>query len=156
MSKEPRPVKSFSADGVRRRNYTLGAAESLASRKAVIAQRNRKGVIVSIHFYGESVQPLQPRFQPGTRYSFPEPVGDHHTWTHRSLPYREMDEASGRVEVPEVVEQQVRALFLAVAQSVCVEAPRSACPKKQTVVSLEAFRRPRAPRALPSIDTLAA
>jgi hypothetical protein len=153
MSKEPRPVKSFSADGVRRRNYTLEAAETLASRKAVVAQRSRKGVIVSIHFYGESVQPLQSRFQPGTRYSFPEPVGDHHTWTHRHLPYREMDEASGRVEVPAVVEQQVRALFLAVAQSVCVEAPRPARPKKQKIVSLEAFR---APRALPSLDTLAA
>jgi hypothetical protein len=54
----------------------MESAEAMVKRKQVIAVRDRKGLIVSIHFYGESSAAHQNRLKAGTRYSYQEMVGE--------------------------------------------------------------------------------
>lgn len=76
-----RPVRSYSAEGLPRRRYAVSDAEWLIQRKVVVAVRNRRGEVVSIHFYGESRIPIKSRLKAGTRYSYQEVVGlGHRRW----------------------------------------------------------------------------
>jgi hypothetical protein len=67
-----RQVRSFCSEGLPRRRYSMESAEAMVKRKQVIAVRDRKGLIVSIHFYGESRLPIKNRLKAGTRYSYQE------------------------------------------------------------------------------------
>lgn len=81
-----RLVRSYCAEGLPRRRYSQESAEALVKRKAVIAVRDRKGAILSIHFYGESRLPLKSRLKAGTRYSYQELVGEgRRRWNHSRL-----------------------------------------------------------------------
>lgn len=76
-----RPIRSFSSEGLPRRRYAVSDAEWLIQRKIVVAVRNRRGEVVSIHFYGESRIPIKSRLKAGTRYSYQEVVGlGHRRW----------------------------------------------------------------------------
>lgn len=78
-----RLVRSFCSEGMPRRRYSMESAEALVKRKAVIAVRDRKGNILSIHFYGESRLPIKNRLKAGTRYSYQELVGEgRRRWNH--------------------------------------------------------------------------
>jgi hypothetical protein len=86
-----RQVRSFCSEGLPRRRYSMESAEAMVKRKQVIAVRDRKGLIVSIHFYGESRIPIKSRLKAGTRYSFKELIGDgHQRWNHSRV-YRPED-----------------------------------------------------------------
>jgi hypothetical protein len=83
---EERLVRSYCSEGLPRRRYTQESAEALVKRKQVIAVRDRKGGIVSIHFYGESRLPLKNRLKAGTKYSYQELVGEgRRRWNHSRL-----------------------------------------------------------------------
>src|SRR5206468_3974065 len=75
MKSKERLVRSYCSEGLPRRWYSQESAESLVKRKAVIAVRDRKGTLLSIHFYGESRVPIKNRLKAGTRYSYQELVG---------------------------------------------------------------------------------
>lgn len=79
-------VRSYCSEGLPRRRYSQESAEALIKRKAVIAVRDRKGTILSIHFYGESRLPIKNRLKAGTRYSYQEQIGEgHRRWNHSRL-----------------------------------------------------------------------
>ena len=122
---EPRSVHTYGPEGERRRNSTHLNAEYLVSRNLVIAQRNRKGLIMSIHFIGATRMPLQARLRTGTRYRHQERVGDQKIWTHRDLPFvRERGKELSTTEVRHQSDRQVRAVFASVQLSVLRPEPR--------------------------------
>lgn len=87
MKSKERLVRSYCSEGLPRRWYSQESAESLVKRKAVIAVRDRKGTLLSIHFYGESRVPIKARLKAGTRYSYQELVGEgQRRWTHSRIP----------------------------------------------------------------------
>lgn len=120
-SREDRRVRAFGPDGILwRRRFSLEKAEQLVSLKRAVAQRNGRGGITSIHFFGESQRPLSARFKPGTRYSHQETVGCRRRWTHRNLPSMPISGGLSASEYCERLATERRLVFLAVAASVTV------------------------------------
>jgi hypothetical protein len=121
-----RRVRGFGPDGVLwRRRFTLEKAEQHVKFKRAVAQRNSRGIITSIHFYGESRRPLSAKFKPGTRYSYQETVGCRRRWTHRNLPSVSVPAGLMESELVEHVDQARRTAFQGVISSVLVEAPET-------------------------------
>jgi hypothetical protein len=92
--------------------------------KRAIAQRSRRGVIVCIHFYGDSRRPLSAKFQAGTRYSYQETVaGCRRRWTHRKFPNVPLPSGLTGRELVAQLDLARRAAFQGVTASVLVQAP---------------------------------
>jgi hypothetical protein len=115
-------IRAFGPDGVLwSRRFSLEKAEQHVRLKRAVAQRNRRGVITCIHFYGESRKPLHSRFKPGTRYSHQEVVGCRRRWTHRNLPSVPVAAGLTAGEFWEQIDLARRLAFQGVANSVLVE-----------------------------------
>ena len=85
---ERRTVPAFSSDGQRRlRRYSERAAEHLEGLSLVTVKRNRRGLILAIHFrdkFGGS--PLRATAKAGQRYSFQERISERHrAWAHAEI-----------------------------------------------------------------------
>ena len=123
-SREDPRIRAFGPDGILwRRRLTLEKAEQHVRMKRAVAQRNRRGVIVCIHFYGDARRPLSARFKAGTRYSYQETVGCRRRWTHRSLPSVPVSAGLSASEFCEQVDLARRAAFASVTASVSLESP---------------------------------
>src|SRR5438270_536818 len=121
-----RRILAFGPDGVLwRRRFTLEKAEQHVRLKRATAQRNRRGVIICIHFYSESRKPLHSRFKAGTRYSHIEMVGCRRRWTHRNLPPMPVAAGLSAGEFLEQVDLERRSAFQSTLASVQVEAPQT-------------------------------
>jgi hypothetical protein len=120
---KPKTVKAFGPDGGRRRNYSVEDAEYLAGRRTVIAVRNRRGIILTIHFYGESRIPLKSRLKAGTKYSFREPLKAGCAWSLKRLPWGAVDAATGYVLPPEALTREMMAMFQQVPLSITAREP---------------------------------
>jgi hypothetical protein len=94
-------VRSYCSEGLPRRWYSPESAEALVKRKSVIAVRDRRGVIISIHFYGESRLPIKNRLKAGTRYSYQEMVGEgRRRWNHSRLNQPDQRKLDGFASLP--------------------------------------------------------
>ncbi|MGI8962354.1 MAG: hypothetical protein ACR2IV_21875 [Bryobacteraceae bacterium] len=79
-------IRTYGADGLRRRDHSLETVLYLESRKTAILHRTRKGLVVRAQLCGESNSPIRTRVKAGTRYSYLEQIGARHSWAHRRLP----------------------------------------------------------------------
>lgn len=130
-SREDRRIRAFGPDGVLwRLRLTLEKAEQHIRSKRAVAQRNDRGVITCIHFYGESRKPLHSRFKAGTRYSYQEVVGCRRRWTHRVLPSVPLPSGLTGSELIEQLDLARRAAFQGVTNSVFIESPDPTPPSK--------------------------
>ena len=136
-------IPTYSADGSRRRRYSLEAIERLLSLHLVVVQRNRKGAIAVAMFRPLSgANPIRPTAHTGTKYSFHERLDDgHHAWTLHGLPQNEHEDA----------DLFVRAIFRAVPLS-CMkrdaECTGNAREMHGKVVDIAAFKRQRTARPI--------
>lgn len=99
---------------------TMNNAEYLVGKDVAMPRYSRKGQIVEIRFYGESLTPpnIAVRVKTGTKLTHREWVGDHAIIQHNRLPYREVDAELHHCAPWPVVEDGVRNAFQSVVLSV--------------------------------------
>ncbi len=139
---EDRSVKAFGSDGqLRRKRFSQKHARELAELKAVIPQWDRRGQkILCIHFYGESRIPVKNRLKAGTIYVYQEQIDSRRAWTHKRLPYRAVDAATGFVEPPEILDRYIRRIFLEVPLSIMCQVDVTPKRKLAEVISIDTGR----------------
>lgn len=151
-----RLVKAFGSDGeLRGRRFSQKDAEWLAKRGLVHVTRwNRtRDRIICIQFFGDSEVLIKPQrwLKTGTRYSYPEQVGNHKVWTHKSLPYRMVRADSDEPFNSVAINDRLRSLFAGPALSTVTAEPEPA----RNVVSIDSRSREAAPVEVePEIEPL--
>ena len=113
---EDRTVKVLGPEGGlrSRRRYSQEEARGLLRAGVVVAIWNKRGDrIACIQFYGDQQIPTKPQrwLKTGTRYSYPEQVGNHKVWTHKPLPYRMVRNDQNEWFNSAAVDDGLRSLF---------------------------------------------
>jgi hypothetical protein len=140
-----RVVKALGPEGgLRSRRYSQEEARGLLRAGVVVAIWNKRGDrIVCIQFYGDQQIPTKPQrwLKTGTRYSYPEQVGNRRVWTHKPLPYRMVRADSHEPFSSVAINDRLRSLFAETMLSTAVVEPATR-QNVAPVVSIE-LHRPR-------------
>jgi hypothetical protein len=141
-----RVVKALGPDGgLRSRRYSQAEARGLLQSGVVVAIWNkRRDRIACIQFFGDQQIPTKPQrwLKTGTRYSYPEQVGNLRVWTHKPLPYRMVRADWHEPFGSAAINDRLRSLFAGTMLSTAVIEPATR-QNVAPVVSIESHR-PRA------------
>ncbi len=140
-----RMIRTYAADGSRRRDYSATACERMAKLGMVALQKNRYGEPISATFLPEakdsqsSLNPLRRSIPTGVYYSFEELVAERFwVWTHRPLISRaELREMLGPALQDERIaaEDFLKTVFLAVPLSLFEKRKPSRTPASRAAVA---------------------
>jgi len=143
-------IRCYAANGSRLRDRSLASVETLLSLGKVSVSRNRKGTITGCQFKSDGgANPILQTAHLGQMYSFEQHLPSGHTcWKHRALLQSQAVEAlfGEPVESRTDLDLYIRSIYMNVALSVKVEAPRTRPARSAAnVVNIADFEHLRKP-----------
>jgi hypothetical protein len=140
--KQDRSVKAFGPDGILRRDrYSqVKALLVIKNKRAVGIWNRRRERILCLHFYADASVPVKNRLRAGTVYAYQEQVESRKAWTHKRLPHKAVDAATGFVLTPKMLDLHIRRIFLEVLLSIMADDEQTVTRELAPVISIETGR----------------
>jgi hypothetical protein len=139
--------KTYSAEGLRLRDYSDTAIARLLALRRVVLTRSTKGRLLHVTFLPHDGSKVLKTARMGQKYSVAESLGNgQHSWKHSDLPKLHHRHPMLQIEL----ERELQRIF----RRVCLDCLSPETPPPSNVVAIDSKRRPR--RVLPRAERLAA